>query len=178
MSILYFYIFFLQLPRFKGLLQSWLNGGKRSHYLKRRENWEFHSESFSIMADLVKLDYEGKSVGLTQMNLSKTTIARCFRVHEDGLHLKIVKNGKCENVWPRWNGKFLLQREQKIHMWLPFLLKIKIYKRIMMMIFREHLVLGTYARSFVLANYFFLQCFISVLCKEGNVSKARFDHLR
>ena len=60
------------------------------------------------MADLVQLDYEGKSVGLTPMNLSKTTIARCFRVHEDGLHLKIVKNGKCENVWPRWNGKFLL----------------------------------------------------------------------
>ena len=60
------------------------------------------------MADLVQLDYEGKSVGLTPMNLSKTTIARCFRVHEDGLHLKIVKNGKCENVWPRWNGKFLV----------------------------------------------------------------------
>ena len=52
------------------------------------------------MADLVQLDYEGKSVGLTPMNLSKTTIARFFRVHEDGLHLKIVKNGKCENVWP------------------------------------------------------------------------------
>ena len=43
------------------------------------------------MADLVKLDYEGKSVGLTPMNLSNTTIARCFRVHEDGLHLKIGK---------------------------------------------------------------------------------------
>ena len=42
------------------------------------------------------------------MNLSKTTIARFFRVHEDGLHLKIVKNGKCENVWPLSNGKFLL----------------------------------------------------------------------
>ena len=50
------------------------------------------------MADLVQLDYEGKSVGLTPMNLSKTTIPRFFRVHEDGLHLKIVKNGKCENV--------------------------------------------------------------------------------
>ncbi|CAH3175137.1 unnamed protein product, partial [Porites lobata] len=60
------------------------------------------------MADLVQLDYEGKSVGLTPMNLSKTTIARFFRVHEDGLHLKIVKNGKCENVWPLSNGKFLL----------------------------------------------------------------------
>ena len=42
------------------------------------------------------------------MNLSKTTIARFFRVHEDGLHLKIVKKGKCENVWPLSNGKFLL----------------------------------------------------------------------
>ena len=43
-----------------------------------------------------------------------------------------------------------------------------------MMIFREHLVLGTYARSFVFAIYFFLQCFISVLYKEGNILKARF----
>ena len=75
---------------------------------KRGENWEFHSESSGIMADLVQLDYEGKSVGLTPMNLSKTTIARFFTVHEDGLHLKIVKNGKCENVWPLSNGKFLL----------------------------------------------------------------------
>ena len=89
-------------------MQSWLKGEKRSHDLKRRENWEFHSESSGIMADLVQLDYEGKSVGLTPMNLSKTTIARFFRVHEDGLHLKIVKNGKCENVWPPLNGKFLL----------------------------------------------------------------------
>ena len=89
-------------------MQSWLNGGKRSHDLKRQESWEIHSESSGIMADLVQLDYEGKSVGLTPMNLSKTTIARFFRVHEDGLHLKIVKNGKCENVWPLSNGKFLL----------------------------------------------------------------------
>ena len=89
-------------------MQSWLNGGKRSHDLKGQESWEIHSESSGIMADLVQLDYEGKSVGLTPMNLSKTTIARFFRVHEDGLHLKIVKNGKCENVWPLSNGKFLL----------------------------------------------------------------------
>ena len=54
------------------------------------------------------MDYVGKSVGLTPMNLSKTKTARFFRVHEDGLHLKIVKNGKCENVWPLSNGKFLL----------------------------------------------------------------------
>ena len=89
-------------------MQSWFNGGKRSHNLKRRENWEFPSESSGIMADLVQLDYEGKTVGLIPMNLSKTTIARFFRVHEDGLHLKMVKNGKCENVWPLSNGKFLL----------------------------------------------------------------------
>ena len=81
-------------------MQSWLNGGKRSHDLKRWENWEFRSESSGITADLVQLDYEGKSVGLTPTNLSKTTIARFFTVHEDGLLLKIVKNGKCENVWP------------------------------------------------------------------------------
>ena len=72
-------------------------------------------------------------------------------------------------------ASFYCQREQKMHMWLPFcLLKIQIYKRMMMMIFMEHLVLGTYARSFVLANYFFLQCFISVLYKERNILKARF----
>ena len=47
-----------------------------------------------------------------------------------------------------------------------------------MTIFREHLVLGTYARSFAFAIYFFLQCFISVLYKEGNILKARFDRLR
>ena len=70
-------------------------------------------------------------------------------------------------------ASFYCQREQKMHMWLPFLLKIKIYKRMMMMIFRKHLVLGTYARSFVFAIYFFLQCFISVLYKEGNILKAR-----
>ena len=51
------------------------------------------------MADLVQLDYEGKSMGLTPMKLSKTTITRFFKVHEDGLHLKIVKNGKCKNVF-------------------------------------------------------------------------------
>ena len=89
-------------------MQSWLNGGKRSHDLKRRENWGFHSESSSIMADLVQLDCEGKSVGLSPMNLSKTTIARFFRVHEESLDLKIVKNGKCENIWQLSNGKFLL----------------------------------------------------------------------
>ena len=57
------------------------------------------------MADLVQMDCEGKSVGLTPINLSKTAIARFLRAHEEGLHLKIVKNGKCENVWPLSNGK-------------------------------------------------------------------------
>ena len=63
--------------------------GKGHMTLKRQENWEFHSESSAITADLVQLDYEGKSVGLTPMNLSKTTVARFFRVHEDGLHKKL-----------------------------------------------------------------------------------------
>ena len=44
------------------------------------------------------MDCDGKSVGLSPMNLSKTTIARFFRVHEESLDLKIVKNGKCENI--------------------------------------------------------------------------------
>ena len=54
------------------------------------------------MAELVQLEHEGKILGLTSMNLSKTTIAQLFSVHE-GLHLKILKN-----VWPLSNGKFLL----------------------------------------------------------------------
>ena len=73
---------------------------------------------------------------------------------------------------------FYCKREQKMHMWLPFLLKIKIYKRMTMMIFGEHLVLDTYARSFVFSIYFFLQRFISVVYKEGNILKAQFDCLR
>ena len=46
------------------------------------------------------------------------------------------------------------------------------------MIFRNHLVRGTYARSFLFAIYFFLQCFISVLYQGGNILKVRFDRLR
>ena len=82
------------------LMQSCLNGRERSHDLKGLYNWEFHSESSSIMADLVQFDYESKSVGLTPMNHSKTTIAQFLQVHEEGLHLTMVKNGKCENLWP------------------------------------------------------------------------------
>ena len=60
------------------------------------------------MADLIELDFEGKSVGLTASNLNKATITRFFKVHEQGLHLKVVKNGRSENVWPSPNGKFLV----------------------------------------------------------------------
>lgn len=60
------------------------------------------------MADLVSLDFEGKTVGLTVPSLHKSTIARFFNVHENGLHLKASRNGKIENVWPSSNGKFLL----------------------------------------------------------------------
>ena len=47
-------------------------------------------------------------VGLTASSLHKSTIARFFNVHEDGLHLKVSRNGKIENIWPSSNGKFLL----------------------------------------------------------------------
>ena len=61
------------------------------------------------MADLlISLDFEGKTVGLTASSLHKSTIARFFNVHEDGLHLKVSRNGKTENIWPLSNGKFLL----------------------------------------------------------------------
>ena len=79
------------------LMQSWLNGRERSYDLKGLDNWEFHSESSSIMADLVQFDYESKSVGLTPTNHSKTTIAQFLRLHEEGLHLTMAKNSKCEN---------------------------------------------------------------------------------
>lgn len=60
------------------------------------------------MADLVSLDFEGKTVGLTASSLYKSTIARFLNVHENGLHLKVSRNGKIENIWPSSNGKFLL----------------------------------------------------------------------
>ena len=57
------------------------------------------------MADVVELAFvEGKSVGLTALNLDKATIAHFFKVHEEGLHLKVIKNGKSENVWLLSNG--------------------------------------------------------------------------
>ena len=61
------------------------------------------------MADLlISLDFEGKTVGLTASSLHKSTVARFFNVHENGLHLKVSRNGKIENIWPSSNGKFLL----------------------------------------------------------------------
>ena len=62
------------------------------------------------MVNLVSLDFEGKTVGLMASSLHKSTIARFFNVHENGLHLKASRNGKIENVWPSSNGKFLLPR--------------------------------------------------------------------
>jgi len=60
------------------------------------------------MADLVSLEFDGKTLGLTPSSLNKTTIARFFNVHEEGLHLKVVHNGKTDNIWPLSNGKFLV----------------------------------------------------------------------
>ena len=95
------------------VMARWTQGGKRSHDPKRGKLGSFipnHGGSNPTGFP--------KSLGLTLMSLTKATIARFFRVHEEGLHLKIVKNGKCENVWPQSNGKFLVptRRVQKLHM--------------------------------------------------------------
>ena len=50
------------------------------------------------MADVVSLEFDGKTLGLTPSNLSKTMVVRFFNVHEEGLHLKVVHNGKTENI--------------------------------------------------------------------------------
>ena len=45
---------------------------------------------------------------------SKTMIARFFvdeedvHVDEEGVRLKVVHNGKTENIWPLSNGKFIV----------------------------------------------------------------------
>jgi len=57
------------------------------------------------MGDLVSLEFDRKILRLTPSNLSKTTIAR---LHEEGFHLKVVRNGKTENTWPLSNCKFLV----------------------------------------------------------------------
>ena len=59
------------------------------------------------MAELIALEFEGKTVALTAESLLKSTIARYFNVHEEGLHLKVSRNCKIENAWPSSNGKFL-----------------------------------------------------------------------
>lgn len=50
------------------------------------------------MPDLVSLEFDRKTLGLTPSNLSKTTIAHFFNVQEEGLHLKVVHNGKTTNM--------------------------------------------------------------------------------
>ena len=77
------------------------------------------------MADLVQLDYEGKSMGLTPMNLSKTTIARFFKAHEDGLHLKIVKNGKCKNVFKVDRLKIIVVAKKYIQLFVSRMPKMR-----------------------------------------------------
>ena len=60
------------------------------------------------MAEPISLEFEGKTIAFTVVSLLKSTIARYFNVHEEGLHLKVSRNGKIENAWPSSNGKFLL----------------------------------------------------------------------
>ena len=60
------------------------------------------------MVDVVSLEFDGKTLGLTPSNLSKTMFARFFNVHEESLHLKVVHTSETENIWPLENGKFLV----------------------------------------------------------------------
>ena len=39
---------------------------------------------------------------------SKTMIARFFNADEEGVHLKVVHNGKTENIWPLPNGRLVV----------------------------------------------------------------------
>ena len=71
---------------------------------QKRRQYGFQNK----MADVVSPEFDGKTLGLTPSNLSKTMVARFFNVHEEGLHLKVVHNGKTENIWPLSNGKFLV----------------------------------------------------------------------
>ena len=73
-----------------------------------RKRREFRAPEQVKMADIVSLEFDGKTLGLTPSNLNKTMIARFFNVHEQGLHLKVVHDGKTENIWPLSNGKFLV----------------------------------------------------------------------
>ena len=57
------------------------------------------------MADVVPLEYDRKTLSFTPSTLSKIMIPCFFNVYEEGLHLKVVYNGKSENIWKLSNGK-------------------------------------------------------------------------
>ena len=59
-----------------------------------KEAVDFATKFKRNMAGVISLDFEGKTVGLTTTSLLRSTIARFFHVHEDGLHLKVSRNGK------------------------------------------------------------------------------------
>ena len=58
------------------------------------------------MADVVSIEFNGKTLGLTPLKLEQNPIALFFNVHEEGLHLKVMHNDKTGNIWPLLNGKF------------------------------------------------------------------------
>ena len=91
---------------------------------------------------------------------------RFFRVHEDGLHLEIVKNGKCENVWPLSNGKFLLPTGTKNAHVVAFPAEDQDLQEDDDDDFQGTLWLGTYARSSVFAIYFFFNLLFRYFIKK------------
>lgn len=75
-----------------------LFGGKLAHI------------SFTIMASqsVIVLEYEGKSIGLPTNLVTKETLYSLFNVEKSGLHLKIHRNGREENLWALPNGNFFI----------------------------------------------------------------------
>ena len=60
------------------------------------------------MADLVSLEFDGENSWFNAFQPEQNHDCTLFNVHEEGLHLKVVHNGKTDNIWPLSNGKFLV----------------------------------------------------------------------
>ena len=62
---------------------------------QKRRQYGFQNK----MADVVSPEFDGKTLGLTPSNLSKTMVARFFNVHEEDLHQRW-----CKMVKPKTSG--------------------------------------------------------------------------
>ena len=124
----------------------WHYGGSRM----KAKVWDWHQW---ILAKQQLLDFLGCMKTVCTLKSWKTASAKMYGRYR--------------------TASFYCQWEQKVHMWLPFLLKIKIYKRMMMMIFTEHLVLRTYVFLCLGFIFFFNVSFRYFIRRK--YLKARFD---